>query len=275
MHRIGAFSKLGKTTVKTLRYYDELGLLTPARIDAATGYRYYRTEQLLRLNDIMALRQMGFSVEEVGRIVSAGSGGTDDLIETLTARRADLARAQDALNLQLSRLDTYLAERKEGLTMQYQATLKDLPACTVFSARRTLASYDELGECYVDVGRAVAAANPDLCCTQPEYCCAIYHDGEYRESDIDVEICQAVEGPGVAADGFEFRELPATRVASVLHRGPYSGPDGLSKAYAYLYGWIESNGLKPSDAPRESYLDGVWNCESDADWLTELQVPVS
>ncbi|MDR1714007.1 MAG: MerR family transcriptional regulator [Coriobacteriales bacterium] len=270
MYRIGAFSKLGKTTVKTLRHYDECGLLKPQMIDPQNGYRYYTTSQLLRLHDIVALRQMGFSLAQIAGIID----GHDDE-QSLQARRAELAAEQQTATLRLMRMDNYLRERKEGLSMSYQAIIKELPGCTVFSARRKLGSYADLGTVMPAVGATVAAANPDLCCSEPEYCCIIFRDGEYRESDIDVEICQAVECCGktlTPGEDFEFKELPATTVVSVLHRGPYST---IGAAYGYAYDWLERNGYTPADDPRESYIDGVWNCDSEADWLTELQIPVT
>jgi len=266
LYQIGAFSKLGKTTVKTLRYYASCGLLLPAQTDPQTGYRYYSTAQLLRLHDIVALRQMGFSLEQTAQIIA----GHDDE-QSLLKRRAQLAAQQQEVSLQLSRLDNYLRQRKEGINMDYQATIKELPACTIFSARRKLANYDELGTAVPAAGAAVAAANPGLRCSEPEYCFVIYRDGEYRETNIDVEICQAVEGLGVAGQDFEFKELPATRVLSVLHRGPYST---IGAAYGFAMQWLANNGYTQADDPRESYIDGVWNCSSEQDWLTELQIPI-
>ena len=69
MYKIGMFSKHGKVTVKTLRHYDEAGLLKPAYIDEETGYRYYTTDQLSQLHEIIALRQMGFSIPEIRSII--------------------------------------------------------------------------------------------------------------------------------------------------------------------------------------------------------------
>ena len=70
MFRIGDFSRLSKTTIKTLRYYDEEGLLKPQRVDFVTNYRYYTTEQLVQLHDIQSFRQAGLSVAEINAIRS-------------------------------------------------------------------------------------------------------------------------------------------------------------------------------------------------------------
>ena len=72
MIRIGDFSKLSRISVKTLRYYDEMGLLKPVEVDPFTGYRLYEYSQLSTLNRILALKDLGFSLEEIGRHLDDG-----------------------------------------------------------------------------------------------------------------------------------------------------------------------------------------------------------
>jgi DNA-binding transcriptional MerR regulator/predicted transcriptional regulator YdeE len=266
MYRIGEFSKLGKATVKTLRYYDEVGLLTPARTDEWTGYRYYETEQLFRLQEIVSLRQMGFSIPEISEVI----GGRDD-DGIVKRRKAELEEEQRALTDRLTRLRHYISRKKEGQFMEYQIAVKEVPACTVFSYRTVIPEYGALMSLMPEIGARVAAANPQVRCAEPEYCFIVYHDGEYREKDIDIEICQAVTTRGKDADGVVFKEMPAVTVASVYHRGPY---EKLGAAYAALSAWIGANGYAPAGEPRESYIDGIWNKESQDDWLTEVQLPV-
>jgi DNA-binding transcriptional MerR regulator len=69
MIRIGDFSKLSRVPVKTLRYYDEVGLLKPVEVDGLTGYRLYEYSQLSTLHRILALKELGFSLEEIGRLL--------------------------------------------------------------------------------------------------------------------------------------------------------------------------------------------------------------
>jgi len=276
VYRIGEFSKLGKVTVKTLRYYDEVGLLVPAKTDDWTAYRYYETGQLYRLQQILALRQMGLSIPEIAEVI----GGQDDdgeqnsqisLDKILLQRRDELDSQKLALEDQLSRLDFYISQAKEDFVMDYSVVIKEVPACTVFSYRTVIPEYGALMGLMPEVGAKVAAANPQVRCQEPEYCFIVYHDGEYREKDVDIEICQAVTSKGTDADGVVFKEMPATTVASVLHKGSYQK---LGAAYAAVAAWIGANGYAPAAEPRESYIDGIWNKESEEDWLTEIQIPV-
>lgn len=266
MLRIGPFSKLGKTTVKTLRHYDEAGLLKPAFIDAATGYRYYTAGQLLVLHEIVALRQMGFSLGEI----SAIQGGRR-VEEILHSRRRELAAQLNTLSDSLFRLEHYIQNRKEGKLMDYNAALKELPACTVYSYRTTLPNYAAIYGVMEEIRQKLARTNPALRMAQPPYCFNMYLDGEYREADIAVELCTAVEQKGKDGEGIVFKTLPAITVASVLHRGRY---DDLGAAYAFVLGWMETNGYEPAGHPRESYIEGAWSGKAPEEWLTEIQVPV-
>lgn len=266
MYRIGMFSKLSRVTIKTLRHYDEVGLLTPAHVDEENGYRYYTTDQLFSLNEIVALRQMGFSIPEITDITSGRN-----MPVILEQRKEELISEQNAVTDRLFRLENYIKEQKEGHQMNYQAVIKEIPEYTVFSYRQIIPNYVALGEIMPVLGAKVAKLNPGIQCVQPDYCFNIYHDGEYKETNIDAEICQAVIKRGKDGEGIVFKEMPAVTVVSVLHRGGY---ENLGKAYAYAVQWVEQNGYKITDFLRESYIDGMWNKENVEDWLTEIQVPV-
>ncbi len=265
MFRIGEFSKLGKVTIKTLRFYDEAGLLNPAEVDKFTGYRKYTTEQLVILHKIQSLRQIGISLGEISSIINGA-----DIEPVLAARKADLTREIAYSREQLSRIDFILSKKEKE--MNYQAIIKQLPECIVYSKKMTVPSYDAYFEVLPALGEKFKNKYPDLKCTKPGYCFIIYLDEEYKDKDINVEYCEAVNGFKPDFDGIVFKKINSVTAVSVMHKGAYSG---LSNAYAYAFKWIEQNGYKASDYPRESYIDGIWNKESEEDWLTELQIPVS
>jgi effector-binding domain-containing protein len=109
-------------------------------------------------------------------------------------------------------------------------------------------------------------------CRIPEYCFNIYHDGEYREKNIDVEICEAVNEAKEDGEGIVYKKVDAVPEAAVImHKGGY---DSLRKSYSEILSWIEENGYEIVDHPRESYIDGIWNRENPDDWRTEIQIPV-
>jgi DNA-binding transcriptional MerR regulator len=266
MLQIGEFSRLGRVSVKTLHYYDEIGLLKPAEVDSWTGYRHYTTAQLFQLHEIVALKQLGFSIGQIRAII-----GGDDSETLLTQKQAELTAAQQAVTDQLFRLNHYRQLKREGFAMTYQVVVKELPQMSVFCAQAVIPDYESMLSLIPAIGAKVAADNPQVTCGTPEYCCNICRSGEYTDHDIEVEVCQWVETPGRDGDGYTFKELPAVTVASTLHRGPY---DDLGAAYAFLVDWIDANGYRLDGPWREVFIDGIWNTESRADWVTELQMPI-
>ena len=147
--------------------------------------------------------------------------------------------------------------QEKGYCMDYQATIKELPSCAVFSKVMTVPDYSAAYfEVVPALGRAVKAANPDLKCATPEYCFIEYLDGEYKEHDITMKYSEAVEWFGVETDGIVFEEVPAATVVSVMHRGSYAD---LPSAYAFAMEWVEQNGYRVAGLFRESYIEGVWS----------------
>ncbi|MCL2567986.1 MAG: MerR family transcriptional regulator [Oscillospiraceae bacterium] len=270
MFRIGEFSKLSKTTITTLRYYDEIGLLKPEATDPFTNYRLYTSAQLVELHRIQALRQIGLSLEDVRQILS-GQDQRPILQHRKTELLSNLAEAQS----QLSRIEFILQGEP---SMNYSATIKDLPSCTVYSKKINIPTYDASRyhayfNLIPEIGATIAAKYPDLKCATPEYCFISYPDGEYTEETvIHIEFCEAVDKPYPDFDDITFKQIPACTVVSVMHKGPYTD---LPKAYAFACKWIEENGYTIADSPRENYIDGIWNQESEANWLTELQIPIT
>jgi len=269
MYRIGLFSKIGKVTVKALRFYEEEGLLKPMRIDQATGYRYYDSSQIPRLHKIVALRQCGFSIPEIRQILFG-----KNVAALFAERRARLEDEVREASLQLSSIESYIESIKESGYMGYEIVLKDLPRVVVYSKRLVVPSYDSYFEVIPKIGEECLASNPDVRCVEdPPYCFIIYHDGEFKERDIDIELCEAVEKAGIDTETIKFKTIERVPTAAcVMHRGPYSA---LRAAYAAVFKWIEDNGYAPTDNPRESYIDGVWNRDDPAEWLTEVQVPIA
>jgi len=100
----------------------------------------------------------------------------------------------------------------------------------------------------------------------------LYHDGEYREQDVDIEVAAPFAGRLPAHPRVRERELPAEpALACTVHQGPY---EELRHAYSALLGWIEANGYRIAGPDREVYLVGPERGRDPARYVTELQVPV-
>jgi effector-binding domain-containing protein len=155
--------------------------------------------------------------------------------------------------------------------MTYSAAIKEIPECIVYSKKLTIPNYDSYFSVIPAIGEEVIAKYPDLKCAVPEYCFVVYLDGEYRETDINIEFCEAVDKIYPDFGDIRFKTMPPVTVVSVMHKGAYAG---LSKAYAFTSKWNEENGYAIADNGRENYIDGIWNKETETDWLTEIQIPI-
>jgi DNA-binding transcriptional MerR regulator len=266
MYTIGQFSEASKTTIKALRYYDEIGLFKPAYINQENGYRFYTTDQLFKLHKIISLKQIGLSIQEISEILSG-----NNVYEVLNKRKKEIQEEIVNNTKRLSKIINLINEEKEGFDMEYQAIIKDLPECIVYSKRLVVPSYDSYFEVIPAIGEEVKSANPTLKCRVPGYCFIVYHDGEFKEKDIDMEYCEAVDAFGNETETIKFKKISKVTAVSVMHKGPYKE---LRKAYAYIFKWIEQNGYTCIDKPRECYIDGIWNKDDESEWLTEIQVPI-
>jgi len=268
MYTIGNFSKINLISTKALRIYDEMGLLKPENVDKFTGYRYYSSSQLPRMHRILALKGMGFSLNEIKTVID------DEKTIHLLLESKLRETMNDIRNnkVKLLNIRGYLEAMEGDNFMNQDVIIKKLPECIVYSKRMIVPDYDSYFSEIPAIGEEVKKANPSLKCAVPEYCIIIYHDDEYKDTNMDIEYCEAVTEFGNETDTIKFKKLEAVpEAACLLHKGPY---ETLHISYQKLYKWMEQNGYERSMPDRESFIDGIWNKENPEDWLTEIQIPI-
>lgn len=262
LYRIGMFAAMNHVTVKALRFYEEQGLLMPALIHPETGYRYYTLAQMAVLHQITALKQAGFTLEEIAHI---NSGADEEAV--LLKKKSELVARIAELTRQIAVVDGYLSRQKTGLSAP--VLVKTIPAATVAFMRFRLESYDGLFDRMPEMGALMEKAG--CVCALPEYCFTGYLEPGYREGDILVEICESVVEAKREIGGLRFKTLPEIQAACIFHKGSYRT---FSQSYAIVLRYIEENGYELAGEIRESYIDGVWNKDDESQWLSEIQVPV-
>ena len=266
--KIGEFSKLNQVSVKTLRHYEEVGLLIPYETDEWTGYRYYDVAQLKTMNDIIYLKKLGFSLEEIKDMFDDGI--TKPTAEMIESKMKSCLAKQKLLEWRHNELDSLRRQLKKEKQME-NITIKTLPAIIVASHRRIINSYQELFElCPNIIGPEMERLG--CVCAEPGYCFTMDHNKEYTETDIDIEYCEAVTEKKKDSELIKFKEVAAVPTAVCFkHFGCY---EKLPESWAKLYSYLEENGYKIIDSPRFCYIDGIWNKDNEEEWLTEIQVPV-
>ncbi len=271
MFKIGDFSRLSQVSVNTLRHYDELGLLKPLQVDRFTGYRYYSIEQLPRLQCILALKDLGLSLEQIAQALDKQLS-PEEMRGMLRLKRAEVEQQAQAEQARLVRIEARLRYLEmEGKMPDYEVVVKKVEPHWVAFEREIVPTVAEMqprcsamfNEVYTWIGaQGLKPDGPAL---------SIYYDPEYVEQNIDVETAAFIEKPPTTARGTErvkLRQLEgAERMATVLHSGRL---DNILEAYAAIGKWIQANGYRIAGPCREIYLQPP---ASDKP-VTEIQYPV-
>ena len=262
LYKIGMFAAMNHVTVKTLRFYEEQGLLTPVFINQENGYRYYELSQMAVIHQITALKMAGFTLDEIAHI----NAGADEEAVLLRKKSELLAKIAE-LTRQIAVVDGYLSKKKTRLSAP--VLIKTIPQTTVAFMRIRLESYDGLFDRMPEMGALMEKAGCE--CALPEYCFTGYPEPGYKDSDILVEICESVAEAKEETGALRFKTLPEIRAACIFHKGSYRT---FSESYEAVLRYIEENGYEIAGEIRESYIDGVWNKDDESEWLSEIQVPV-
>lgn len=266
--KIGEFSRMMQVTVKTLRYYEQKGLLLPYEVDEWTGYRYYSIEQMQRLNIIRGLQQQGFTLEEIKELLEDGEQMPS--IDQLTQKIEETEHQLQLLIKRRSQLLKWLDSHKQIKTME-KVNIQSLPEIIVASHREIIPNYDALGVlCVNKIGPEMQRLGCK--CPPPGYCFTIEHNKEYRSTDIDIEYCEQVEEMGKDSNIIQFKQLPAVEKAlCIKHIGGY---ERFHESFAEAFSYMEEKGYKPIGHTRICYIDGVWNKDNPEQWLSIIQIPI-
>lgn len=267
MIKIGDFSKLNKVSIKTLRYYDKLGLLVPVHIDPSTGYRYYSVEQINRLNRILAFKEIGLSLNEI--TMALDNNRTLNMINFLKTKKQTINDLIEVEKAKVFRIETFIKIlTEEEYSMENQVVLKETPILKVASLRDIVASYGSQGSLWGELLGYLKSNNIKF--SAPLI--AIYHDSEYKDQDVDIEVVATISEYGNETNRIKFKELPATEeMACLIHEG---SNEKLVSSYNLISKWIAENQLEIVGPGRECHLKGPWNEPNQNNWITEIQLPV-
>jgi DNA-binding transcriptional MerR regulator len=269
MFSIGDFASHGRVSVRMLRHYDAIGLLRPAHVDPATGYRSYEAAQLSRLNRVVALKDLGFTLTEVATIID-DEVSPEELRGMLRLRRAELRSRIDADEARLRQVEARLRIiEMEGTMPSEDIQVKALPAVRVAHADAVAADFEP-----ASISPVIQPLYDRLCAGLDRSGVAIvgpalawYEDAAGGGVLVHAGMPVTVE-PG-AYDGFTVTDLPPVEhAATIMHRGVM---DDVMPTIQTLARWIEANGYKSAGYNRELYVSYG---SGPGPWAVELQEPV-
>lgn len=265
MLKIGEFSSLTQTSIKTLRYYDEVGLLKPVRVDPESGYRYYSANQLPRLHRILALKDLGFPLNRIGEALEEGVTA-DTLRGMLMLRRVEQESRVHEETERLTRLNARLRLIELEGTMTTDVVLKELAPQWIASIRDVIPAHRTIGVLFGKLHAALGAQGLEGMGV------ALWHDKEYKDRDLDVEVGVYLKQAVRVDAPLTVHELPAVSVASIIHHGAFSR---ISEAYQAVLHSIEANRYRQAGPVRELFLRvSTPVTRDDESNVTEIQVPV-
>ncbi len=264
MFTVGEFSRICLVSVKTLHYYDKIGLLKPVKVDKSTGYRYYSREQMERMLLIQRLKRYGFSLDEIRNLLECDSEA---------AVFAKMLEQKEHLIMQVRQTQRIIKEMSDHLQsferigdiMEYQKGYKieltQTPQRAVLACRQEM-GVDEFGKYYSTLYERV----PKERVTPNGIVGAVYYDEEFDSQSSDIELIVGIREKDKAD-----KIMESALCAKTLHKGGYSS---LSDAYGALVTWIDENGYESSGAPYDIYVKTGFDSLAMEEWETEVYFPV-
>ena len=272
MFKISDFSKLSQVSMRTLRYYDEIGLLKPVHVDSDTGYRYYLVEQLSRLQRILALKDLGFELAQIIQVLDEDLP-PEQLRGMLRLKQNEIQQRVLAEQERLARIEARLKQLEaEGTRLSHEVALKKVRSQIVASTRTLAANFTLRNQLATETLNTLKKNGV----RQTDHLLFIDSEGGYREMDMNiVEIVVPVQSSSVgniverSGGRITIRELPGVNtMATLLYQGnPYT----LSEAYQPLGTWIQANDYVITGSCRKVCLQREGDLDSH---VTEIQFPV-
>lgn len=271
MFTVGEFARIAQVSKRLLRYYDEIGLLKPLHTERFTGYRYYSAEQLSHLNRILALRDLGLSLEQIQEMLKENVA-TEEIQRMLLLKQAEIEQQVQRDLQRLHRIATRLQViRSTAADHSVNVVLKQTPAQPVLSVRTKIETF----ETGLSIFEQISATLSEKGIYGFRFC--ICYDDETVERNMDLEMGHLLlatsHAPVLLPGGLQlrFRELPAaTTMATLVVKG---GLENIHTGYTEIGLWIDANGYRLAGPPREISLQAPQAADG-SDLVTEIQFPV-
>lgn len=272
MLNIGEFARLGQVSPRMLRHYDELGMLNPEQVDPSNGYRLYGANQLGRLHRILALRDLGFTLEQIREVLEENPP-VEEIRGMLRMRQAQIEQNVEEERERLRRVEAHLRALEGSDTVDVQdIVIKQTQPIRIAQAAAGGLAHTDIGPAF---GRLLPEVLAHLEATgaKPGISAAYYEDQNGTAEEGNIVLHAGFEiGDQEVPDGERVRvvDLPVVEVASAVHRGSM---DSIMASWEALVRWIEDSGYRLAGDCRELYHE--WHEEDPARDVTELQQPIA
>ena len=266
MLKIGEFSKLSRVSIRMLRHYDDIGLLKPAEIDEVTGYRYYNEEQLFTIGRITSLKDMGFALADIIKILDCYDD-KEKMDAFLSERQKELSKLSKETEYKLMLLETARKRLRKEQNMSFDVTVKTISERYAATVQMVVPHYEDEGMLWnTMMGECKNLMPADPCLAAAEFL-----DDEYKEENVEIIAWMTVNGSYTDTEHVKFKTLPAVKVASCIIKGSY---DQMGEAYATVVAWIKANGYKMNGHIFNIYHVSPAQTQNPDEYVTEVCFPV-
>ncbi len=268
-YSVGKISKLCNIPIRTLHYYNDIGLLKPQRVDSDTNYRYYSHEQLSNINAIKHFKKAGFSLKEISILLERNNLEYNE--QMIKDKCQEIEKDIAELTILKNRLRLYTgASIPNGYNLKnlLPIEIKEIPVSTVaYSRYKGASSMDEFSLRYTKLNNLIEINHLHMSGTMM----AIYYDDyrTYDYSNADIEVCTAV----AEEEGYEgiIRKFGGFLAAVVFHYGSYKT---MNNTYGKTLEWLHKNGYEYIGGAIENYIIDVVTTVNEDDYVTEIILPI-
>lgn len=249
-----------------LRHYDDLGLLKPAMIDEFTGYRFYKEEQLFVMGRITALKDMGFALADIAKIMD-DYDNKEKLEQYLTKQQQELKKISDETEYKLMLLDTARKRLRKEQSMSFDVTTKVIPERYAATVHMVVPHYEDEGILWGKLQECKTPFVPaDPCLAAAEFL-----DKEFKEENVEIVVWMTVKGEYEDTENVKFKTLPAVKVASCVIKGSY---EQMGEATATVASWIAENGFEVTGPMFNIYHVSPAQTKNPDEYVTEVCFPI-
>ena len=251
-----------------LRHYDEIGLLKPVEIDNFTGYRYYTESQLPVIGRISSLKELGFSLADIIKIIE-NYNDYEKVKSYFEKRQLELKTLAELTAKQLVLLDTARNRLRKEQTMNYNVSIKTIPERYAATVHMVIPHYEDEGMVWQILCEETDSMN--MIPADPCLVAAEFPDDEFKEEDVEVFAWKTVKGTYPDTEHVKFKTLPAAKVASCTVKGGY---EQMPEVYGAVILWVKENGYEPDGAMFNIYHVSPHETQNPDEFVTEICYPV-
>lgn len=272
MFRIGEFSKLARVSIRTLRHYDEIGLLVPDQVGPENGYRYYSAQQLSQIARIQLLREMGIGLQTIGQMLQQLQN-PHELERFLALQQLQLKDQQQELQHRIALVQSAIDRlRKEQNMSLFHVEKKIFPAMQVAALRRVIPCYEQEGELWKEMRQALRQWGAEGQMSEKKGLMTVYYDEGFCEREVDVEIRSVISGSFSDCQNVQFKTIPSITAATAMLNGRH---DQVGQVYAEIARWVEQNGCRIKGPMFNIYHVSPAMDPNPDHWVTEVCVPLA